>query len=132
MNDLPTRETMLERAAYRASRDEWMLASALRSWCGEGDTLDIDAVAAALGCARSAVVSLALCRRPMPTAPTFRVDVGTIAASVGVDEFRLLGLLRECDALSAFRTGSGKQVLAAARDERDPDRSGTPDRGEHK
>ena len=107
----PGTDVLLERAVMRVANNEAFLASVFRAWCGE--QLDLDAVAAALECTKVAVVHAALCQRPR--ADAFRADVAAIASSVGVDEGRLAGLLREVSSLAAFRRGGGQQVLAAAR-----------------
>ena len=118
----PSKEALLERAAARIADDEVFLASALRDW--SGGQLDLDAVATFLGCTREAVVRLALCRRPHAAATTFRADVTKVAVHAGVDEARLLGLLREAASIAAFRKSDGSQVLAAARDDRGPRKDG--------
>ena len=122
MTSIPTRETLLERAALRAADDPWMLASALCVVSTDGSLLDLDAVSAALSCDRERVVALALCRRPNPDSPSFRDDVASIATTNHIDPVRLLNLLREAEALAAFRKASGRQVLAAARDAQPTDK----------
>lgn len=116
----PTAEEMLEQAAMRVACDETFIALLLREWCG--GNLDFEAVASFLGCARASVVKLALCRRP--PASTFLSDAKKIAAYASVDEPRLLALLREAASLAAFRSSTGSQILAAARDDRDPKKDG--------
>jgi hypothetical protein len=118
----PSKEAMLERAVMRVADDETFVASVLRDW--GGGRLDLDATTSFLGCDRSAAIQLALCRRPETTAPAFRSDVAKIAAHAGVDENRLLGLLREAASIAAFRKADGAQMLAAARDDRGPKRDG--------
>jgi hypothetical protein len=114
----PSKEAMLDRAALRVADDDTFVASALRDWAG--GRLDLDAVTSFLGCDRASATKLALCRRPQPTAPDFRGDVAKIAAYAGVDETRLLALLREVASIVAFRKADGAQLLAAARDDRGP------------
>src|SRR5262245_45749836 len=112
----PTAEEMLERAALRVAGDETFIASLLREWCG--GELDFEAIARFLGCPRASVVKLALCRRP--PASMFQSDVKRIATHASVDEARLVPLLREAASLAAFRSSTGSQMLAAARDDRGP------------
>jgi hypothetical protein len=127
MNSLPTREALLERAAHRAANDPWMLAFALQLVCGDGSSLDIDGIAATLQCDRARVLALALCRRPTAHSGRFREDIAAIAAAAGVDAERLTALLREADTLAAFRAASGRQLLAAARDQHPPDADPEPE-----
>ncbi len=117
----PDPNALLERAAARVSSDDTFVAAMFRTWCG--DELDLDAVSAALGCGRAGIVRAALCRRPR--AESFRADVAAVAASAGIDEYRLAALIRESASLVAFRRGSGQQLLAAARDQ--PDDAGEPE-----
>ncbi len=115
----PSRETLLERSVLRVANDETFLASDLRVWAG--GTLDLDALATFLGCTREGVVKVSLCRRPDPAAASFRPDILKIAVHAGVDEQRLLELVREAASLAAFRKSDGTQLLAAARDDRTND-----------
>lgn len=99
-SDAPSKEEMIERAAARVSDDETFVASAMRDM--SGGQLDFDVVTAFLDCSREVVARIALCRRPVTSAPSFRAEVAKIAAHAAVDEVRLLGLFREAASVAAL------------------------------
>jgi hypothetical protein len=111
-DNAPDEGALLQRAAARVSHDDGFVAAAFRAWCG--DELAFEAVAGELGCSVSAAVHASLCRKPR--LDSFGADVEAIAESSGVDAQRLGALLRQAASIAAFRSGGGRQVLAAARD----------------
>ena len=56
--------------------------------------LDEASLAQRLGCCLVALRQLALCRRPLPEAPTFAADVQQLAAYIGCNAASLMALLR--------------------------------------
>jgi hypothetical protein len=103
---------LLARAATRAEREPFFLASALAAYRALSG-LDDAALAAELGCAESALARLALCRRPRGDSPMFREDVTRIAAATGADAARLARLLRAADAAETLRAAPSAGLLAA-------------------
>lgn len=108
----PLPAALLERATSRVSSEDTFVAGTFRAWCGP--QLDLDAVAAGLGCSREAAVRAALCR--YPRSDSFQADVQAIANASGIDSQRLAAMLREGASLAAFRRGPTQRMLAAARD----------------
>lgn len=116
------RDRYLRVAAVRAAGRPFFMARDLDEFralhgFGEPD------LAAWLGCAPERLPKLALCRRPAPRAAGFRRKVQKISEWVGISAERLAELLREVDAVDAFRSsntaspaGSSHGMLLAARD----------------
>lgn len=113
----------MEWAAKRAADEPQLLGYELREYRTFTRATEDD-VATVLGCSRDALICLALCRRPDPSAPSFRPDVEQIALHCGVNPQRLAALLREVDSLRAIRQApiqphladAQPALLAAARD----------------
>jgi hypothetical protein len=103
--------------AKRVETDPFFLASLLKVYA-EGERMDDTGLAAALGCGPDALTRLRLCRRPRDDAKGFRADVTQIAAHCGLDEGRLLAVLRRAEALRALAAAQAgtRGVLLAARD----------------
>ena len=109
---------ILRRAAERASRDPFYLASALLAYA-RAERLDDTQLAAHLECDVAHLPTLLLCRRPTGEGAVFRRDVETIAERFALDAVRLAQALRRADALGAFdRVEADRKsgLLAAARD----------------
>lgn len=110
-------------AAKRAAKEPQLLGHELREYRALNDASE-DELATALGCSRDALVCLALCRRPDPSAPSFRGEVEQIAVHCGANAQKLAALLREVDSLRTIRQVpllpnvgvSRTGLLAAARD----------------
>jgi hypothetical protein len=116
-------QNVIQWAAKRAADEPRLLGHELREYRTLKDATEDD-VATALECSRDALICLALCRRPDPSAPSFRADVEQIALHCGVNAQRLAVLLREVDSLRAIRqvpipphlSAAQPGLLAAARD----------------
>jgi hypothetical protein len=108
-------ERDLERFARRVRDDRYFLASALEDYARSED-LDGAGLAGALGCRRSELGALGLCRRPRTDPVGFRSDVVRIAERFGLSEVRLAEIVRRSDALIALREAEEDDVIAAARD----------------
>jgi hypothetical protein len=114
---------ILRWAAKRAAEQPFLLAYDLREYRELHEATE-DELASFLACSPEALVCLSLCRRPDPTAPSFRVDVEQIALHCGVNAQQLGALLREVDSLRTIRqaplplpvTSAQSGLLAAARD----------------
>jgi len=114
---------ILRWAAQRAADEDFLLGYALREYRELHEATEED-VAHVLGCSPEALVCLSLCRRPDPSAQSFRSDVEQIALHCRVDAQKLAALLREIDSLRTIRqlpapgpaTVAAWGVLAAARD----------------
>lgn len=111
-------------AARRAEQRPFFLATALAAYRRSHGVAE-DQLADLLNCPVKSLPALALCRRPDPSRSSFRSDVERIASFLGADGMRLARLLREVDALEAFRGADATRVqpsegglLAAARDAR--------------
>ena len=110
-------------AAKRSTKDPFLLGYDLHQYQAIHEASD-DELASLLDCSRDALVSLALCRRPDPTASSFRVDVEKIALHCGANAQHLAAMLREVDSLRTIRQLPIQAVdahvqsglLAAARD----------------
>ncbi len=118
----PTNHGLLRHAAHAARAREAFVAFALVAYQSAHDMGD-EEMAAFLGCAPTGLPKLALCRRPDPAADRFHARVDEMATYAGVDRFRFARVLREADAVHAFRdrleptdTGAGSGLLLAARD----------------
>jgi hypothetical protein len=97
--------------------------------------LDAASLAAWLGCGRSALSRLSLCRMPDDRSGRFPDDIIKIARFASCDPDRLMHLLREVFVLGTLEGGSlGDRagLLAAARDRRreGPGAPAKPERGE--
>jgi hypothetical protein len=120
---------ILRWAAKRAAEEPFLLAHDLREYRTLHDASEDD-LASVLECSANALVCLALCRRPDPSAPSFRTDIEKIALHCGANGQKLAVVLREVDALRTIRqplpapvTYGQSGLLAAARDrERKPRR----------
>jgi hypothetical protein len=96
--------SLLRRAAERARNNSFYLASALAAY-QESENLDDEALAEFLGCAPSALPSLALCRQPGAVGEAeFRNDVEQLIARFNVRLDSLVQLLREAEFLEALRS----------------------------
>jgi hypothetical protein len=77
-------------------------------------------IATELDCPPANAIRVALMRAPRSDREMFRKDVARIAEAAGVDQIRLLALIREAQSLIAFEadrsTGDQQGVLLAARD----------------
>lgn len=104
---------ILQWAAKRTAEEPQLLGYDLSEYRMFNDATEDD-LAAALECPRDALVCLALCRRPNPNAPSFRVDIEQIALHCGVSAQKLAALLREVDSLRAIRQVEIPPHLAAA------------------
>lgn len=113
----------LLRAIARLRDDENFIASAYQDWARTNFSLE--RVAEYLATDINAVVCAGLCRRPKASSPAFARDIEKIAHHAGIQPDFLLSLVREADAVRAFRTGTpANGLLAAARDhppKADPD-----------
>lgn len=113
-----------QRLVSRAFRDRFFLGSALTAYkASQG--FDDDQLADWLGCSRSNLERLALCRLPEVEERLAR-DVRQIAEFTDCDADRLLAALREAAALDALRKAGPSRretTLMAARD-RKPDSEG--------
>ncbi len=92
--------------------------------------LNLEELAAYLGCDPENIFRLALCRRPDATALAFNTDVEHLARRFGIQSDRLFAIIREVDSLQslrdhlAFKPQSDRMLLAARDredDESDPD-----------
>jgi hypothetical protein len=116
------RARYLRVAAELAARRPLFLARDLAEFRALHGFSEVD-LAAWLGCAPERLPGLALCRRPALRGPGFRRDVQKISDYVGIRPERLAELLREVDAVDAFRHSSlssraprSRGMLLAARD----------------
>src|SRR5215467_4409917 len=96
------RDRYLRVAAERAAGRPFFIAKALAEFRTLYRFSEND-LAAWLGCARGRLPDLALCRRPAARGPEFRADVHKISRYIGIRPERLAQLLREVDAIDAFR-----------------------------
>ena len=116
-------QEILRWAAKRAAEEPKLLGHDLHEYRVLNDILEGE-LAAVLDCSRDALVCLALCRRPDPTASSFRTDVEQIASHCGANAQKLAALLREVDSLRTIRqvpispyvADGHPGFLAAARD----------------
>ena len=114
---------ILRWAARRAADEDFLLGYDLREYRELHEATE-DVVASVLDCSPDALVCLSLCRRPDPTAQSFRADVEQIAAHCRVNAQKLAALLREVDSLRTFSQAplpppaafARPGLLAAARD----------------
>jgi hypothetical protein len=84
----------LSSSAVCAEADTSLVAHALAGY-RRCNGLDARALAAWLGCEPESLPSLALCRRPVATLPSFQADVERLARVAGCDPTRLEELLWE-------------------------------------
>lgn len=105
-------QNIIQWAAKRAADQPQLLGHELKEYRMLNDATEGD-LATTLECSRDALVSLALCRRPDPTGPSFRAEVEQIALHCGVNAQKLAALLREVDSLRAIRQVSIPPQLAA-------------------
>jgi hypothetical protein len=110
--------------ARRAERRSSFVAADLASYRSIHEASE-EELTSFLGCPPEVLADLALCRRPDPSKPHFKAEVQRIASFVGCDDARLAILLREVDAIKAFRSAALDREgaadagwLAAARDAR--------------
>jgi len=124
----------LERAAERASKDEFFMGHLLGSLVGSRG-LARATIAQRLCCQEHELARLWLCRAPREEALAFRQDVEQIASAIGCDATSLAQLVREAAALRSLRSQSqsaSSTILLAARDrESDHKMDGPPDGGPH-
>lgn len=112
-----TNGELLRRAAQRAGRSEFFLASLLLPYA-EIEGLDEAGLPRLAGCKPTQIPALLLCRRPASGA-AFADDVRLIAERLGVDPLRLAEVIRLAEAVNALgKAGAGSVagLLAAARD----------------
>jgi hypothetical protein len=102
----------LARAAGRAERDPFFVASALAGYRELAGMTNAE-LAAWLGGRSGTITRLALCRRPDEDSAMYGDDVKRIASYAGVDAGRLATLLRAAANLEAMRAGSPASLLAA-------------------
>ncbi len=125
----PKLERLLARAATRAERRAFFIASALEDY-RKMEGLDEAQLADYLHCTSSDLARLALCRRPKPESPKFKDEVRAIARHTGIDAGRLMKLLRHVDALGALPTGNtALGAFMAARDGEEEDKSPSETQG---
>jgi len=116
--DSPPDQSLLQRAARRASQCPFFLASAFSEFQSLRG-LDEEGLARWLGCPMQSLVKLALCRRPDGASPRFRAEIEQIATYGGACPVRLAQLIREVDSVAALRcapSAGGHGVTMAARD----------------
>ncbi len=124
----PELERLLARAANRASRRAFFIASALEDY-RKMEGLDEAQLADYLRCTPKDLARLALCRRPQSESSKFKDEVRAIARHTSIDGGQLMKLLRQVDALGALPAGNtALGAFMAARDSEEEDKSlsGTP------
>ncbi len=107
----------LQRLARRVEADPLFLASLLAEYA-RAERLDDAQLAQALGCHPEDLTALRLCRAPRADPVGFREDVRLIAARFGLDEARLMQIVRQGQALTSLRQGApaAPGFLMAARE----------------
>jgi hypothetical protein len=117
----------LDALATRVEGDPFFLA-ALLSIYANSEGLDDAALAGALGCRSEELTGLRLCRAPRAAPEGFRADVARIAEHFGLDEGRLIGVVRRGQALQALAAAPAgtRGVLLAARDAEAPGKEAPP------
>ncbi len=117
---------LLRHAAVRASKNMFFLAADLSEF-QKYRRMNETQLAGFLGCPEGLLSKLALCRRPDPGSERFQMDIKRIAEAFSFGPTRLFQLMREVDALRAFkqaRRGIEQEgtdgLLIAARDQ-EPD-----------
>lgn len=111
-------QDLLWRAARRASRRPFFLASALLAY-GDAEGLDETALAERLRCHPADLPALLVCRRPRGDNPDFTAQVQRIADRFRLDAARLAEVLRLVEGLEALggpTRATAVDLLAAARD----------------
>ncbi len=109
-----TKQALLSRAARRLVGDRRYMVSALVLWSGE--EWNEERFGELLECSPSDAVKIALCTRPSGSSLAFRTNVARIAAIAGIPPGRIANAIRQAEAVEEFTTGTGVQLLAAARD----------------
>lgn len=118
-------EAVAERTAKRLATDERFIAS-LVGVTAEGN-LPIKEMESELLCERNIVLRLCLCRVPRPEQDLFRQDIEELAAFTGIEANRIAAMIRRNQALFAFKAGTQKDFLAAARDKPNSDNDSRED-----
>ena len=85
---------MVQRAAKRARKNPWIVASALAAYRRRHHLSEAQ-LGVWLGASAPSVATLALCRRPDPASPVFLEEVEDLADTCGCDAARLAELLSE-------------------------------------
>jgi hypothetical protein len=116
------RDRYLRGAAERAARRPFFVARDLADFRSLHGFSEND-LAAWLGCGPERLPQLALCRRPTLHGAEFRRHIERISNYIGITPERLAQLLREVDAVHAFRRSDASSraprsdgMLLAARD----------------
>ena len=104
--------TPLDRLAQRVLNDPCFLAAALTAYA-DSEGFDDTGLAARLGCARSVLTNLRLCRMPRPEAPRFWQDIERIAERFGVNGEILAEMVRRGRSLLRFREAAPRTLWAA-------------------
>ena len=110
----------LKRLAARVESDPSFLASLLSEYA-RAEGLDDAGLARDLGCKEDDLTGVRLCRAPRPDPAGFREDVRRVAERFSLDADRLMGVVREAEALRRLREGGAAApgFLMAARDRPD-------------
>lgn len=119
---MPDRE-ILQWAAKRATEQPFLLGHDLHEFRMLHDASD-EELASFLECSEDALICLALCRRPDPDGPSFRVEIHQIASHCRANPQQLAKMVREVDSLRTIRELPPRMplvshqpgLLAAARD----------------
>ncbi|GAC1463398.1 MAG: hypothetical protein PVS3B3_08970 [Ktedonobacteraceae bacterium] len=129
MNTNPSKS--LIRAAQRALASPFFLAATLQDY-QQANQLDNEALANLLGCHVDDLTRLALCRRPISEQQTFTHDIDHLAQRFHLHADQLAEIIRQVDALAAFRhqmisnqQATHQSLLAAARDRQNEVSEGT-------
>ncbi len=114
----------LRHAARRASRHRFFLAADLEEFRAHRGMEEVE-LATFLGCGPELLPKVALCRRPDPTSPRFRLDLHRVAQAFSLAPDRLVSVIREVDALRALKEASqaataSQGLLLAAREVHEP------------
>jgi hypothetical protein len=107
----------LEKLSRRVEGDPLFLASVLAEYA-RAEGRDDAGLAQALGCRAEDLTGLRLCRAPRAEPAGFREDCRQIAGRFGLDMDRLMGVVRQGEALRRLRQGAvgPPGFLMAARD----------------
>lgn len=105
--------------ARRVESDPFFLAAVLADYA-RSEGLDDTGLVAALGCRLEDLPMLRLCRAPRADALGFREDLADIAGRFGLEQERLLVVIRQgqavCHLRQATQTSAEPGFLLAARD----------------
>lgn len=116
---IPDKMALLGQAARRLAEDpafmSWVLARFAQS------DFEAKAIAAILHVHDDAVIRLALCKRPRRDPQQFRLDVEAIAHSSGVPATTIASVVRRVDSLAALQDTQSNTLMAAARDDLEPE-----------